>query len=148
MTPITVGLKVRAARASDADAVFGLLGQLSQSYALERDAFDVTFASFVADDSYASLLVAEDAEGVVRGYALTTVTRLLYTNGHSAQLQELVVDAEVHGQGIGSALLEATENECKSHGVRQLTVPSRRAAGFYERLGYRSTADFLKRTFD
>ena len=148
MTPITVGLKVRAARASDADAVFGLLGQLSQSYAPERDAFDVTFASFVADDSYASLLVAEDAEGVVRGYALTTVTRLLYTNGHSAQLQELVVDAEVHGQGIGSALLEATENECKSHGVRQLTVPSRRAAGFYERLGYRSTADFLKRTFD
>jgi len=54
----------------------------------------------------------------------------------------------VHGQGIGSALLEATEAECKSHGVKQLTVPSRRAAGFYERLGYRSTADFLKRTFD
>lgn len=148
MSPITTGLMVRSARESDADAVFGLLGQLSQSYAPERDAFDVTFASFVADDSYASLLVAEDAAGTVRGYALTTVTRLLYTNGNSAQLQELVVDAEVHGQGIGSALLEATERECKSHGVRQLTVPSRRAAGFYERLGYRSTADFLKRTFD
>jgi N-acetylglutamate synthase-like GNAT family acetyltransferase len=148
MSPITTGLTVRSARESDADAVFSLLGQLSQSYAPERDAFDVTFASFVADDSYASLLVAEDAVGTVRGYALTTVTRLLYTNGNSAQLQELVVDAEVHGQGIGSALLEATELECKSHGVRQLTVPSRRAAGFYERLGYRSTADFLKRTFD
>lgn len=148
MTPTTAGLKVRSARASDADAVFGLLGQLSQSYAPERDAFDLTFEAFVADDSYASLLVAEDAVGVVRGYALTTVTRLLYTNGNSAQLQELVVDEAVHGQGIGSALLEATERECKSHGVRQLTVPSRRAAGFYERLGYRSTADFLKRTFD
>jgi len=148
MTITTAGLKVRAALQSDADAVFGLLGQLSRSYAPERVAFDVTFAAFVADDTYASLLVAEDASGIVRGYALTTVTRLLYTNGASAQLQELVVDADVQGQGIGSALLEATELECKSHGVRQLTVPSRRAAGFYERLGYRSTADFLKRSFD
>jgi len=148
MTLTIAGLTVRAAAAGDADAVFGLLGQLSQSYAPERNAFDVTFESFVADDSYASLLVAEDADGVVRGYALTTVTRLLYTNGNSAQLQELVVDADVQGNGIGSALLEATERECMSHGVRQLTVPSRRAAGFYERLGYRSTADFLKRTFE
>jgi hypothetical protein len=32
--------------------------------------------------------------------------------------------------------------------VRQLTVPSRRSAGFYERLGYLSTADYLKRSFD
>ena len=139
---------IRAARLADADAVFGLLEQLAQSYTPDRAAFDVTFELFVADDSYASLLVAEDADGVVRGYALTTVTRLLYTNGNSAQLQELVVDEATQGQGIGSALLEATERECIAHGVRQLTVPSRRAAGFYERLGYRSTADFLKRTFD
>ena len=139
---------IRAARLADADAVFGLLEQLAQSYTPDRAAFDVTFELFVANDSYASLLVAEDADGVVRGYALTTVTRLLYTNGNSAQLQELVVDEATQGQGIGSALLEATERECITHGVRQLTVPSRRAAGFYERLGYRSTADFLKRTFD
>ena len=139
---------IRPARPEDSDAVFGLLTQLAQSFHPDRSEFDITFESFAHGDSSTTLLVAEDDGGVVRGYALTTVTRLLYTNGSSAQLQELVVDAAVHGQGIGSALLEATEAECKSHGVKQLTVPSRRAAGFYERLGYRSTADFLKRTSD
>ena len=139
---------IRAARLADADAVFGLLEQLALSYTPDRAAFDVTFELFVADDSYASLLVAEDANGVVRGYALTTVTRLLYTNGNSAQLQELVVDENTRGQRIGTSLLAATEEECRSRGVRQLSVASRRSAGFYERLGYMSTADYLKRTFD
>jgi N-acetylglutamate synthase-like GNAT family acetyltransferase len=45
-------------------------------------------------------------------------------------------------------LVESTERECRARGVRQLTVASRRASGFYERLGYGSTADYLKRSFD
>ena len=78
----------------------------------------------------------------------TTISRLLYTNGSSAQLQELVVEGSAQGNGIGSMLVESTERECRARGVRQLTVASRRASGFYERLGYGSTADYLKRTFD
>jgi len=94
------------------------------------------------------LLVAEDAAGLVTGYALTTITPLLYTNGRSAQLQELVVDHHVRGSGVGTALIEAIEAVCRDRYVSQLTVASRRSADFYERLGYRSTADFLKKTFD
>ena len=138
---------IRAARLADADAVFGLLEQLAQSYTPDRAAFDVTFELFVANDSYASLLVAEDADGVVRGYALTTVTRLLYTNGNSAQLQELVVDDSHRSQGVGTAIVEEVERICRERAVRQITVASRRSADFYERIGYRSSADFLKRTF-
>jgi GNAT superfamily N-acetyltransferase len=94
------------------------------------------------------VLVAEDEAGAVRGYAFTTITRLLHRSGLSAHLQELVVDSEVADQGFGSALVEATERACRELNVTQLTVASRRSAGFYERLGYRTTADFLKRTFD
>ncbi|MBC7761283.1 MAG: GNAT family N-acetyltransferase, partial [Candidatus Saccharibacteria bacterium] len=39
------------------------------------------------------------------------------------------------------------EEECRSRGVRQLTVASSHAARFYERLDYRSTSDFLKKSF-
>jgi len=101
------------------------------------------------DDPLSTLvLVAEDEDGVVRGYAFTTISRLLHRSGLSAHLQELVVDSAVAGQGFGSALVDATERACRDHNVTQLTVASRRSAGFYERLGYRTTADFLKRTFD
>ena len=44
-------------------------------------------------------------------------------------------------------LVSAIEEECRSRGVRQLTVASSHAARFYERLDYRSTSDFLKKSF-
>jgi len=139
---------IRPAREDDAERVFALLKQLASSYAPDRAAFDETFAFLVADDGASLLLVAEDASGLVLGYALTTISPLLYTNGRSAQLQELVVDDAHRSSGVGTALIERLEDVCRELGVKQLTVPSRRSADFYERLGYRSTADFLKRTFD
>jgi GNAT superfamily N-acetyltransferase len=121
---------------------------LAESYAPDRSAFDATFAVIIDDVDGSLLLVAEDASAQVRGYALTTISSLLYTNGRSAQLQELVVDEQHQGLGHGTALIEELELICRARGVKQLTVPSRRSADFYERLGYHSTADFLKRTFD
>jgi len=139
---------IRSARPDDAERVFVLLKQLAASYAPDRRAFDESFAFLVDDEATSALLVAEDAAGLVIGYALTTITPLLYTNGRSAQLQELVVDNHVRGSGVGTALIEAIEAVCRDRRVSQLTVASRRSADFYERLGYRSTADFLKKTFD
>ena len=139
---------IRTARATDAEGVFALLEQLASSYAADRAAFDESFLFLVNDEPTSVLLVAEDDAGRVLGYALTTVSPLLHTNGKSAQLQELVVDSEHRATGIGTALVEEVERICRERAVKQLTVPSRRSADFYERIGYRSTADFLKRTFD
>lgn len=139
---------IRSGRLSDADRVFTLLKQLESSYAPDRAAFDDSFAFLVANEETSLLLVAEDATGLVLGYALTTITVLLHTNGRSAQLQELVVDDAHQGTGVGTALVEELERICRGSQVKQLTVASRRSADFYERLGYRSTADFLKRTFE
>ena len=142
-------LSIRPATLADASSVFGVLQQLhAMGYTPDRAAFDEAFAALVADDTSSFMLVAQDAAGTVLGYALTTISPLLYTNGSSAQLQELVVDDAHRGTGIGTRLVETVESICRERHVRQLTVPSRRSADFYERLGYRSTADFLKRTFD
>jgi ribosomal protein S18 acetylase RimI-like enzyme len=147
-------VQIRPARLEDAEAVFGLLGQLATTFEPDRAAFDRTFADlFQAAGAQTStttetlLLVAEDDGGVVRGYALTSIVPLLYTNGPAAQIHELVIDEASRGQNLGTELVHAVEQECLSRGVRQLTVASRRAAGFYDRLGYHSTAEFLKRTF-
>src|SRR4051812_19036764 len=83
---------IRQARASDADRVYTLLEQLEPAYSPDRGAFDLNFPLLLDDASTSLLLVAESESGAVIGYALTTITPLLHTNGSSAQLQELVVD--------------------------------------------------------
>ena len=138
---------IRAASAADADSVYALLEQLEPAYSPDRAAFDANFPLLLDDQSTSLLLVAEDRSGTVIGYALTTITPLLHANGSSAQLQELVVDDSHRGEGVGTAIVEEVERVCRERSVRQITVASRRSADFYERIGYRSSADFLKRTF-
>jgi GNAT superfamily N-acetyltransferase len=147
-TSLTSEFQIRGALPADADAVFSLLEQLAETYTPDRSAFRESFAELVSGTEGGNIVVAVDRLGTVRGYALLTVNRLLHTNGSSGQLQELVVDSASRGSGLGSVLVEHVEGICRQRGVRQLTVASRRSAGFYERMGYRSTADFLKRTFD
>ncbi len=136
---------IRSATIHDADSVFHLLTQLADTYPANRESFDAAFPVLVDDDN-AILLLAE-RDGAVVGYGLGIVSLLLYTNGRSAQLQELVTDESKRGQGIGGELVRAIEDECRARQVRQLTVASRRAAGFYESRGYTTTAEYLKKVF-
>jgi ribosomal protein S18 acetylase RimI-like enzyme len=141
-------IMIREARSDDSGRAFELLKQVSSTYAPDRESFDVAFAELTGD-STSSFILAAEVSGVLVGYALTTITPLLHSNGKSAQLQELVVDSAHRGAGVGTALLESLEGVCREREVRQLTVVSSGgSANFYERLGYRSTADFLKRTFE
>jgi len=146
-TSHTDRVSIRHANAGDADAIFGLLEQLASSFNPERSSFDEAFIDVVREQDDRIFYVAERGDAVV-GYALTILVRPLYTNGLSAELQELVVDEKARSNGIGSLLVNAVEAECRQRGARQLTVASSRGAAFYERLDYRSTADFLKKVFD
>lgn len=137
---------VRRATPADVDAVFALVEQLGIGERPVRQSFTEAFAHAVTESEDHILLVAE-LDGVVAAYAFTTIARLLYTNGDSAQLQELAVNTPARDHGLGSMLVSAIEEECRSRGVRQLTVASSHAARFYERLDYRSTSDFLKKSF-
>jgi N-acetylglutamate synthase-like GNAT family acetyltransferase len=143
-TSHTNHVSIRQATLADADAIFGLLEQLGSSFRPDRSSFDEAFGDVVREDDDRFLYVADRGRTVV-GYALTIVVRPLYTNGLSAELQELVVDENARGAGIGSQLVAMVEAECRLRGARQLTVASSRGAAFYERLDYRSTADFLKK---
>lgn len=137
---------VRRARPSDFEAVFSLVEQLGIGEKPDRESFEVAFGSAVEPKVGNILLVAE-LNGIVAAYAFTTIERLLYTNGESAQLQELAVNTPARDCGLGTLLVGAIEQECRDRGVRQLTVASSHAARFYERLDYRSTSDFLKKSF-
>jgi len=128
--------------------VFGLVSQLGDTYTVEREAFESAFDEAINADNHNVLLVAENNDNRVVAYAMMTVARLMYTRDDAAQIQELIVDESERGSGIGSRLVYAVENICRDRGISQLTVAASRAPAFYDRLDYRSTADFLKKVFD
>jgi GNAT superfamily N-acetyltransferase len=139
---------IREARPGDEDSLFALVGELGHAFPPVRDAFDVTIASYFAGEHPSVVVyVSEGDDGALQGYALTTIVPLLATNGPSAQLQELVVDAAARGLDVGTQLVRAVEAECERRGVTQLTVASRRAGGFYDRLGFHESAEYMRRFF-
>jgi len=137
---------VRGAIPEDHDSIEALAAKLGDDRVSDGARFSRSFAEVLADAPRTIVHVAE-VDGVVVGYALTTINTLLYTHGASAQLQEIVVDDSVQTSGVGTALVRAVESACEEHGVTQLTVASRRAGGFYDRLGYTQQAEYMRRLF-
>jgi N-acetylglutamate synthase-like GNAT family acetyltransferase len=137
---------IRFASEADGPRILELVGRLGHAVPVDAEAFAQAFPVVLADHPRSLLHVAE-VDGVVAGYALTTINPLLYTNGPSAQLQEIVVDDTMQTSGVGTALVRAVEKACEEGGVTQLTVASRRAGGFYDRLGYTQQAEYMRRLF-
>lgn len=140
-------VSIRSATLDDVDAVFALVDQLADRYDVDRGAFDDAFRNAVEQAEDHILQVAENPDGKVVGYALMTIARLMYTRDDIAQIQELIVDKSARSAGVGSRLVYAMEDICRARNLSQLTVASNRAPAFYDRLDYRSTADFLKKSF-
>ena len=137
---------IRFASEADGPRILELVGRLGHAVPVDAEAFAQAFPVVLADHPRSILHVAE-IDGVVAGYALTTINPLLYTNGPSAQLQEIVVDDRMQTSGVGTALVRAVEKACEESGVTQLTVASRQAGGFYDRLGYTQQAEYMRRLF-
>lgn len=137
---------IRFATDTDAPRVLELVARLGHAVPVDPGVFATVFPEVLADHPRSLLHIAE-VDGEIAGYALTTINPLLYTNGPSAQLQEIVVDDTVQARGVGTALVRAVEQACEDNGVTQLTVASRRAGGFYDRLGYTQQAEYMRRLF-
>jgi len=137
---------VRLATAADGESVLALVAKLAHAGEVDPEVFGTSFSE-VLHDARATMVHVAERGGAVVGYALTTINTLLYTNGPSAQLQEIAVDDSIQTSGVGTALVRAVEQACESRGVTQLTVASRRAGGFYDRLGYTQQAEYMRRLF-
>ncbi|MFI1705137.1 GNAT family N-acetyltransferase [Streptomyces griseoruber] len=137
---------VRDATPADADDIYRLLSAFVTSYRPDRAVFDATtFPRIIeaASAGSAEFLVAEQNSCVV-GYLLAVRMPTLFAGATILELLELTVAEPLRGRGTGSALIRAAQAKAREAKDVEVTVPTRRAAGFSRALGFHETAIHLK----
>jgi ribosomal protein S18 acetylase RimI-like enzyme len=116
------------------DAAGRLLPQLSESAA----PLDADGLARITSHQATTLFVAR-SDGVIVGM-LTLVTFPLVT-GLRARIEDVVVDQDARGQGVGTALTMAAIDQARREGARSIDLTSRAsrvaANRLYQQLGFR-----------
>lgn len=115
-------------------AVAGLVGQLSRSSTAPSPAE----VQEIVGSPACHLLLARDADGAIVGMLTLVVFRI--PTGVRTWIEDVVVDQDARGRGIGAALNHAAIRLAGEQGARTVDLtsrPSREAANrLYRRLGF------------
>ena len=136
-------VRVRRAGPQDGTALFVLARAFATSFTVEQPAFERAFAELMAQPD-AFVAVAE-TDGVVRGYILGFDHQTFFANGRVAWVEEIMVAEVFRQQGIGGQLMEAFEVWARGREAKLIALATRRAAGFYEALGYEESAAYFRK---
>ena len=142
-----MGLTIRDAQASDAEAISGLLDQLG--YQAEADAIESRLERLgIVGDR----VVVAEVDGQVAGLAHLHVSPAIEYEQPAAKLGALVVEESHRRQGIGQALVDAMEAEARARNCALLflTTASARsdAHEFYLRVGLEETGKRFAKLLD
>jgi len=84
--------------------------------------------------------VATDTSDKILGWAYVSMQPEFMSYEPGSHLEVLLVDENATGQGIGQALLKASENEAKKRGAESMTLHvwenNKRARAVYEKNGF------------
>ncbi len=131
-----MSVTVERARSATPELLAGLNALLPQLSSTAPQLTMEDVAAIVESDT-ATLFVASDAGNVVG-----TLTLVVYRipMGSRAWIEDVVVDEDARGLGIGEALTLAAVKEARSRGVRTIDLtsrPAREAANaLYQKLGF------------
>ena len=134
--PAGDSLFIRAATASDAAAIAGLMGQLG--YKTKTSEMETRLDAILPDPRYYTLVALIDDK--VCGMIGTFFHRSYEHNDLSARILALVVAVQMRGRGVGRALVQAAEAGLSARNLTRVALNTRLtrqdAHLFYERLGY------------
>lgn len=138
-------LTVRPARPDDRESIWPLAVALATSTDLTRPAFERTFDTLL-DAPHELFLVAETRGAKIIGYAMAFAHRAFHSDGPVVWLEEIIVQPESRGLGVGRALMDAVEHWAYAEmDATYMALATRRAATFYETLGYHASATYFRR---
>ncbi|HXZ42406.1 MAG TPA: GNAT family N-acetyltransferase [Terriglobales bacterium] len=139
--------QIRECRDTDFDQVFLLLKQLWPSKELDRIALSTVYARAIRGDAQHYICAIEDDRVV--GFCSLTLTNNLWQAGYLAHIDELVVDEQQRGRGIGRALLNAIVEVAVKAGCPRIELDSafhrKDAHKFYEAQGFENRAHLFSK---
>jgi GNAT superfamily N-acetyltransferase len=136
-------MTIRIATALDQAALFDLVRLFPSPSTRTPDSYADALRIKLSDESYATL-VAEDEDRLI-GYLAGCAHRTFYAGGSIAWVDEIWVEPEYRRQGIGRQLMDAFESWASGRGCVQVSLATRGAAPFYEKIGYASSAAYFKK---
>lgn len=144
--PATTSIPVRHAAVPDAPEIARLLTLLG--HPTEPNDTTQRLASWASDANIA--LVAPAAGGLLAGLITLHTMEVLHRRKPVGRITALVVDQDLRGSGIGTALLRTAERLFIERGCGLIEVTSNLrlpdAHAFYAKLGYeRTSVRFAKR---
>ena len=134
---------IRPAELSDSDALFTLASAFTASLSVERSAFESSLNALLQSPG-AFIAVASDSGRVV-GYVLGFDHHTFYANGRVSWVEEIMVSEEVRRRGVGRLLMESFEQWARSRQSKLIALATRRAAPFYQSIGYDESASYFRR---
>jgi GNAT superfamily N-acetyltransferase len=134
-------LTIRAAVEGDLSGVLALYGQpdLDNGVVLPADQASVIFKRFATYPNYTLYVVESDAT-IVGTFALLVMDNLGHLGAPSAIVEDVAVDPQYQGHGIGAAMMKFALYRAQEYGCYKLMLSSNakreRAHAFYESLGF------------
>ena len=136
-------IKIRKARTNDVEMVYALATQLSQSVTIEKELLEKNFQKLVLDKNH-QILIAEFEKAIV-GYLSGYLHLTIYANGKTAYVDEIVVDTNNRGTGVGKKLMLEFERISMTNDCVLISLATSKARGFHENLDYFSKAAYYKK---
>lgn len=136
-------MKIRPANSEDSVAIFELVNQLHPSINVAELNFQATFDLILKRPDNCCFVVIKD--GATVGYLSGFLRPVLNQGGSAAYVDEIVIQTDVRGAGLGTALLCEFENWAQSKHCSVVGLATGGARAFYERLGYQTSAGYYKK---
>ncbi len=134
-------IAISRARESDADLVLDLITSLAEHHgqtdSVQTDEGQILADGFGEEPKFGVLLA--DVDGKAAGFLSYTICYSIWRGASFMQIDDVFVHDEFRGNGVGEALMNASQRTCKELGLSRIkweVQPDNAAAiRFYERLG-------------
>ena len=134
---------IRQATADDLSGVLALYAQpdIDDGVVLLIEAARDILARFALYPDYRLFVAVDDAGQILGSYVLLIMDNIGHMGAPSAIVEDVVVDPQTHGQGIGTAMMRHAMTEAAARCCYKIVLSSnekrQRAHAFYEGLGFK-----------
>jgi len=128
-----------------------ILDLMRQFYAHEKLPFDEStaedaLARLIAETTFGRIWLIKIQEKAI-GYVILTLGYSIEFHGRDAFIDEIFIEADYRGKGIGTKVIEFVELQCRESGIHALHLEVERenmsAQNLYRKLGFQDHDRYL-----